>query len=240
MQLMRDAWFLVKAEYGGLRYKYFISLIMIGYFSFFGTAITGDLFTETSKNGSEYVFQDFFFLSIIPVLGFIYTRKSMNYIREDSYTTSLARMRCMPISFNAIMTGRILQLIVAMLINGCIFFVVQYLMIDGLKFQLSLSMFASFSLTWMGYGLIISGLYIYVELSASGKQYLLFTCIFMAVTIAFSIGCKMLNWSVMRSSLEMTNTMPILTPLVVWVVGAISLYASFIAVRHRLAYRDLM
>lgn len=240
MQLMRDAWFLMKAEYRGLRYKYLISLIMIGYFSLLGAALSGDLFTELSKRNNAYMYHDFFFLTIIPVLGFIYTKKSMNYIREDSYTQSLARMRCMPIPFNAIMTGRILQLIVAMFINGCIFFVVQYIAIDHLKFQLSLSMFISFALTWMGYGTIISALYIYVELSASGKQYMIFALVFMALTIGFSISCCILDWSVMRVSIEMIDSSPILTPLIVWVVGAISLYVSFIAVKHRLSYRDLM
>lgn len=56
--------------------------------------------------------------------------------------------------------------------------------------ELPFTDYLAFTLTWIGLGLIVSGLYIFIELLASGKAYFIYVMLFTFIYI----GTAVLTW----------------------------------------------
>lgn len=227
-------------EFKGVRWMGIFAILMIAYFSLISLAVSNEIFTGDQVKKLPVV-TDFLYLMILPMLGFFYTKKSMKYLREDSYTKDMARMRCMPIPFQVIMISRMMQLVIVMIVNCSIFFGVQYGFSKEIQNSFSLSHFISFALVWTGYGLIVSAVYIYMELSYSGKMYMTLTMIFIFVFLG---GLTVLMWmsdfSLLRYSIEITGQWPVALPIAVMLLAMGSLLLSTKLVKRRLMRRDLM
>jgi len=240
VQVIRDAWFLTKMEYGGLRYKNLLSLLMIAYITLMSIPLTRGLLEIDKETSFAYFFIDIYFLTLVPILGFIFNKKSMNYHRDDSYTVSLAHMRTMPISFQVMMTSRIIQMILPLVVNGTIFFTVQYLFAERLFEGMTLAQYISYALVWLGYAVLMSAVYIYTELTRSGKVYLGVTIVLMVCTIAAALICWFAKVSIIVFTVEVAKQSPLLAPITMLAVSWLAIYISIISVRRKLKTRDLM
>ncbi|WP_314587488.1 hypothetical protein [Paenibacillus terrigena] len=240
MQVIRDAWFLTKMEFGGLRYRNLFSFLMIAYITLMSIPLTHGLHAIDKEPWPAHFFVDFYFLTLVPILGFIFNKKSFNYHRDDSYTVGLAHMRTMPISFQVMMTSRIIQLILPLVVNGTIYFTVQYLFAERLFDGMTLVQYISYALVWLGYAVLMSAVYIYTELTRSGKVYLGVTIVLMVCIIAAALICWFTKVSVIVFTVEVAKQSPLLAPIIMSLVSWIAIYISIIGVRRKLKTRDLM
>jgi len=240
VQVIRDAWFLTKMEYGGLRYRNLLSFIMIAYITLMSIPLTRDILAIDKEPSLAYFFVDFYFLTLVPILGFIFNKKSFNYHRDDSYTVNLAHLRTMPISFEAMIASRIIQLIIPLAVNGTIFFTVQYLFAERLFDGMTVAQYISYALVWLGYAVLLSAVYIYSELTRSGKVYLGVTIVLMVCNIAAALICWFAKVSVIVFTVEVARQSPLLAPIIMSLVSWLAIYISIIGVRRKLKTRDLM
>ncbi|MFD0617425.1 hypothetical protein ACFQZR_08095 [Paenibacillus sp. GCM10027629] len=240
MQVIRDAWFLTKMEYGGLRYRNLFSFIMIAYITLMAIPLTRDILAIDKEPSLAYFFVDFYFLTLVPILGFIFNKKSINYHRDDSYTVNLAHLRTMPISFEAMIASRIIQMIIPLAVNGTIFFTVQYLFAERVFDGMTLAQYISYALVWLGYAVLVSTVYIYTELTQSGKRYLMVTVVMMVCNVAAALICWFAKVSVMVFTVDIAKQSPVLSPIIMVIASWLAMYISLTAVRRKLKTRDLM
>ena len=240
MQVMRDAWFLTKSEYGGLRYKNLFTMIMIAYITLMSIPLTRSINAVGEETSLAYFFIDFYFLTMVPILGFIFNKKSFNYHRDDSYTVNLAHMRTMPISFEVMIISRIFQLILPLLVNGTIFFTAQYLFAERLFDGMSVPQYISYAAIWLGYSVLYSAVYIYVELTRSGKTYLAVTIALMVLNTAAALSCWFAKVSIIVFTVDIAKQSPLLSPILMFIVAGCAMFLSIKGIRRKLKTRDLM
>ncbi|WP_152396417.1 hypothetical protein [Paenibacillus guangzhouensis] len=240
MQVMRDAWFLTKSEYGGLRYKNVISVIMIAYITFMSIPLTHSVLPVDEETSLAYLFIDFYFLTMVPILGFILNKKSFNYHRDDSYTVNLAHTRTMPVSFEVIMTSRIIQLILPLLVNGTIFFTAQYLFAERLFDGMTVPQYISYTSIWLGYAVLTSAVYIFVEMTRSGKTYLAVTVVLMVLNIAAALICWFAKVSILVLTVDIAKQHPLLSPVLMFIAAGCVMFLTVKGIRRKLKTRDLM
>lgn len=93
MTIFRDAWVLVRADFRGDKLNIVRALLFSIIFMGYMAAMTV-MVTEDALSGSDgRLMSDFLLISMIPMLGFTFSRRTMKYLSEDSYTRMLAYMR---------------------------------------------------------------------------------------------------------------------------------------------------
>ncbi|NMO97316.1 hypothetical protein [Paenibacillus lemnae] len=188
-------------------------------------------------------FIDFMLLLFAPMLGFTFSRRAFRYLNEDSYTQMLYFYRSIPVPPEAVMVSRGIMGLCSFLINGMIFFGGIYLLGSSLESAIGLSSFIAFSISWIGIGLLINGLYVYFEIMRTGKGYfwimlLVFVAIGLIVLITFMLGSRFsLFEHLVNSSREYSLLSPTMwISLITGLIGYIGL--CWMAYR-RMRLRDL-
>ncbi|MDP4098564.1 hypothetical protein OIN60_17670 [Paenibacillus sp. P96] len=168
MAAFKQAWRITMREFSADRYVALWTLIFIAYLALLTSfVINAQLERESFKNPVA----DFMLLALIPFLGFIFNHRAFKYLQEDSYTQMLAYFRLLPVGARTVITSRIQQAILAFLANGTLYFAMLFLTIEPLRVIQSLGFYVSFGLTWIGYGMIVNSLYMYLEFLVKGKTY---------------------------------------------------------------------
>lgn len=146
-------------------------------------AVTLSFFMNSMFEERDYInpTADVLMLIFIPMLGFYFSRRSFKYLTEDSYTQMLYYYRSIPVPAEAVIVSRIFMGLLAFAINGIIFFGVIYVLADDLRYSMDLMAYISFGLTWIGIGILTTGLLIYFEFMKSGKVYCLITFLLMTI-----------------------------------------------------------
>ncbi|MGF7046997.1 hypothetical protein J2T13_001499 [Paenibacillus sp. DS2015] len=240
--VMRDAWMIVKKDF---RNEKFIIVWSVIFMLYTGGAI-GSLM-ETKLGNQELgqffnPFIDIMMLSLIPMLGFYFSRKSFKYLTEDSYTQMLAYFRTLPIAPNVTMRARHLQMGFAVMLNSVIFFSILYFISNHIRLQLSILPYIAFSLTWIGYAVAVMGIYIHFESLHSGKKYFWKTLMLMLITIIVSLGLHFLDVNVLQLTIDHAKMYGFKSP-VMWISligGVVSLVLCGKLTLHKLQMRDLV
>lgn len=197
-------------------------------------------FVNSMFQEPEFVnpFADFLMLVFIPMLGFIFSRRSFKYLTEDSYTQMLFYYRSIPVPTEAVIMSRALMGIGAFIVNGTIFFGVTYAIASDLRANMSLASYVAFGLTWIGIGILINGSYVYFECMKNGKSYFwtnfLFTLVF-AISILglFFIGFR---FSLFNYLIDVSGKWKLLSPYM-W--GSLIIGILGYALMCRLTYKRI-
>jgi hypothetical protein len=242
MTTFKQAWFIVRSDFNGDRLKLvwalLWALVFMGYMGFFASMIIDDVLDK----GDGKVLADIILVSIVPMLGFTFSKRTMKYLTEDSYTKMLAYMRSLPIPSAVILFKRKLHVVFSFGLNGLLFFGLIYAVSANIRHELTLPAYLAFAVTWIGYGLMINGLYIFIELLTSGKFYCL--CLFLMVILY--VGVSLLIWlsdgNLFMYSVNFSREWGLRSPLM-WgtlLLGTSSVQLFSAWTIHRLGSRDLV
>lgn len=239
MENARKAWFIMQKDLRcEKRYLVWTVVYAVYMAVMIGMAVRGQM------EAPEYVspVTDGMFLLLIPMLGFYFSRRSFKYLSEDSYTQMLAYFRALPISDHVIISYRLLQMFIAFSINGIVFFGIMFWTAEPMRSGMSLAGYAAFALTWIGYGLAISGPYMYFEFAKHGKAYFRSTLILFGGAIAAAVVIKICGGNMLLYSIEAGTRWKLLSPLM-WgmlAAAAASLTVFTRLTRLKLRSRDLV
>ncbi|WP_179281417.1 hypothetical protein [Paenibacillus sp. XY044] len=238
MNTIKDAWMMVRKDLRGEKKYLLWSFIFAAYMG--GT--TGIMMLGREEARTLGPVADFILLMLIPMLGFYFSRRSFKYLTEDSYTQMLAFFRVLPISNRVVLAYRVMQSALAFVVNGIIFFIILHFVPGTLLEQMRVGHYLAFALTWIGYGFMMTGPYIYFEFSNHGKAYLLSTLIFLAGSVVAAAAIFAAGGNLLMYTVEVSERWGLLSP-VMWgmlLAGAISLVLCSIGTLRRLESRDLV
>ncbi|WP_405106640.1 hypothetical protein MHH28_25315 [Paenibacillus sp. FSL K6-1217] len=242
MTTLKQAWVIVRSEFHGDRWKLLwallFSLVFMGYFS----AITGMVIDDSLSGSAGRMLSDVLMITMTLMLSISFSRRTMKYLSEDSYTRMLAYMRALPVPAAAILCKRKLNVLFAITMNGTLYFSLIYLISPGIRSELPVPVYLAFAFTWVGYGLIVSGLYILIEFSVSGKVYFWSISAIMILAIGAAGLVHLGGGNLMLASVAASKEWGLLSPLM-WgalVLGVLSLQLFSKWTIHRLKSRDLV
>ncbi|MDQ0196329.1 hypothetical protein [Paenibacillus wynnii] len=242
MRTLRDSWFMLRGELRGdklsILFTLLFSVFMIGYLVFF----TGMLINSSIGDKQQTAIVDFMLITMVPILGFTYTRRTFTYLSEDSYTKMLAYLHSLPIPAAVILCKRKIQAILTLGLNGILFFGLMYGIGREIRLEMSPVPYTVFALTWIGYGLAVTGLYIFIEFLFSGKMYCLFTFIIMIICAGVSALVKLTGGNLLFYSISCSKEYEFLSPLM-WgslLTGVVFMQLFSKWTIHRLKKRDLV
>ncbi|MFB5676549.1 hypothetical protein ACE3NQ_15820 [Paenibacillus terreus] len=197
MTAFKQAWKITSRELCADRLMAVWTLIFLAYLAITTSfLVDAQLDRESFKNPVA----DCMLLALIPFLGFVFNRRSFKYLQEDSYTQMLAYLRLLPVGAKTVVASRIQQAIIAFLMNGAIYFVLMFLFVEPFRMIRSPGFYVAFALTWIGYGMIMSSLYMYVEFLVKGKTYFWLSLAIMGSSIIIAAiiricGGNMILWT---------------------------------------------
>lgn len=236
----KDGWFIFKRDFRLDRWYLIWNVTFMLYIGFIGSAM---IHPHGDATRILNPVADFMFLTLIPITGFYFSRRSFSYIKEDSYTRMLHYYRTLPIPVIAIMKGRVIQLITAMIFNALVFYPVFYLISRNADGMLqSAGQLAAFALTWTGYGLLINGVYIYLEFLNHGRKYLWISFALLFVTGILAFLVRWFGGNLLLFTLEQSARYSLLSPLM-WgalIVGSACLAVFCKITLSKLGRRDLI
>jgi hypothetical protein len=242
MRTLRDSWFLIRSELRGdklrLLFTLLFSLFLVGYLGFF----TGLLVNESVGDNEQNMMVDYMLTAMVPILGFTYSRRSFKYWSEDSYTKMLAYLSSLPIPVSVILSKRKLQALLSFGLNGILFFGLMYALGGDLRTEISPLPYIVFALTWIGYGLVMTGVYIAIEFLYSGKMYCWLTALIMLLSVVLSAVVKLSGGNLLFYSISVSKGYGWLSPLM-WgtlLAGAVSVQLFSGWTKRRLLKRDLV
>ncbi|WP_188542233.1 hypothetical protein [Paenibacillus segetis] len=238
MDTWRDGWVIFKKELRGDRMYLIGNVIFMLYLAFSLSVMMG------SHSEAEVLMKplsDFLMLLLVPLTGFFFSRRSFNYIKEDSYTRMLKYYRTLPIPITAIMKGRIIQLFMALIFNGVLFYPLFFWFSSNLRAEMNIGQFIVFILTWTGYALLINGVFIYFELLKKGRTYLWLTISIIVLVVVITVISHFLGTSLVMLLVDYSSHFSFLSPLM-WgalVVGGLGFFLLIKITKRKLIVRDL-
>lgn len=242
MGTLRDSWFMIRSDFRGdkLRILWGIigTILFTGYLGVTASLILNDVFDTQDK----MVATDLMLMSLIPLLGFTFSRRAVKYWGEDSYTRMLAYMQSLPIDSKVILCKRKIQAVFTLCVNGMLFFGIIYISSENLRTELNIVPYLVLALTWIGYGLIVSGLYIFIEYLVNGKAYLLITVLIVVFSMGISVLVALAGGNLFFHTLNSSKEWGLLSPIM-WgtlLLGAISIQLFSKWTIHRLKSRNLI
>lgn len=214
----RDAWYLVRSDL--IRFKF-----STGFTLFFMAYIAGAflIVLEGSSNApsqSTYmkIMLDFVMLVFVPNLGYMINRRSLGCISNDSCRKHMIKLRTLPTDARTIVWSRYLSVGLYTLVNGLIFFGIQYLFISDILEPLTFTQFAIYVLTLIAYSLIMHTVYIQFEWRYSGKKYVVMMSMMMVAFLIAAIVIGLTGNNLFFTVIDLTVHWPILTLLVALLV----------------------
>ncbi|WP_410513311.1 hypothetical protein PaeBR_02280 [Paenibacillus sp. BR2-3] len=203
---------------------------------------TGLLINSSVGGVERTAITDFMLMSLLPILGFTYSRRSFKYWSEDSYTKMLAYLQSLPIPIAVILCKRKLQALLSFALNGILYFGLIYALSGDLRTELSPLPYVVFALTWIGYGLVMTGVYVAIEFLCSGKIYCWMTILIMALCAGASLLVKLAGGNLLFYTISYSKEYGVASPLM-WgsfLAGVISIQLLAKWTMQRLKKRDLV
>ncbi|KTD83504.1 hypothetical protein [Paenibacillus etheri] len=242
MRTLKDSWFMLRSDFRGDKLKILgtlvITVIFMSYLGGMTSLVANDVLGEQDRT----MVADFLLLSLMPLIGFSFSRRSMKYWSEDSYTRMLAYLRSLPIPITVVLTRRKFQAIGSFALNGLLFFGIVYLVGENFRKELTLPSYIAFAITWIGVGLIVTGLYIFIEYLFSGKAYLALTVLIVVASWGISFLVTLGGGNLFLYSISYSKEWGLLSPIM-WgslLLGTISVQLFSKWTIHRLKSRDLV
>ncbi|MEK3875004.1 hypothetical protein [Paenibacillus sp. FSL M7-0420] len=242
MTTLKQAWVIVRSEFRGDRWKLLwallFAIVFMGYFS----AITGMVIDDTLTGHDKQLLSDFLMVTTMLMLVITFSRRTMKYISEDSYTRMLAYMRALPVPLAAVLCKRKLDTLFAVAMNSTIYFSLLYALNPGIRAELPLTSYLAFAFTWIGYSLIIAGMYIIIEFSVSGVIYFWSISVILLLALGVSGMVYLTGGSILLATVAVSKEWGLFSPLM-WgtlVLGVLSIQLFSRWTLHRLKSRDLV
>ncbi|CAH1214205.1 hypothetical protein PAECIP111892_03987 [Paenibacillus auburnensis] len=242
MTTIKQAWIIVRSDFRGDRLKlvwaFLGAVVLMGYMGTMTGMVTDDVLGE----GEAKVLADFMLVTVIPMLGFTFSRRTMKYVMEDSYTRMLAYMRSLPVPSAVILCKRKLHTVFSFSLNGVLFFGLIYTLSGSMRHELPLPAYLTFALTWVGYGLIVAGVFIFIELLTSGKAYCGLLFLFMLLSIIAALLISLAGGNLFLYTVNYSKEWGLLSPLM-WgtlLLGTASVQLFSAWTIQRLKSRDLV
>ncbi|MCM3042616.1 hypothetical protein M3201_23450 [Paenibacillus motobuensis] len=237
----KDAWIIFKKDVCSDRFYLIWNVLFMLYF---GGMFSAMLYSVVKFDDAFRPLADCLMLVFIPMIGFYFSRRSFSYLKEDSYTQMLWYYHTLPIPVRTIMKSRYIQLVVAILFNGILFFgaIVFIFWLGGLETSLSPVQYISFALTWIGYALFINGLYIHMEFLNRGRIYFWLSCVLMLSMVVVSVVITLFHGNLLKYTIDISARYALLSPLM-WgslLIGALGAYWMGIQTIRKLNKRDLI
>ncbi|WP_223067079.1 hypothetical protein [Paenibacillus caui] len=241
MNAWKDSMILMKKEWDTERFTLLWNFVFMIYTA---GGISLLLFGSRSDEAADILSPavDFMFLIFAPITGSYFSRRSFRYLKDDSYTQMLLYYRILPIPLQSIVFSRFLQAVAALIFNGLVYYATIYFLSGGLNDRIHGFDYAAFALTWTGYGLVTTGLYIYFEFLRSGRTYMWMSFAHMGIAVLAAIAIMMMKGSLLGYTLQVSRHFGLLSPLM-WgslVLGAISLALFYRVILRKLEVRDLV
>lgn len=236
LQVVSQAMKIVTKELRSDRLQLLWSLIFMIYLGVIMSMMVERIAAERSVINP---FADFMLIFFSPMLGLSFSRRSFRYLNEDSYTQMLYYYRFIPVPAAAVVLSRAIFGILAFAVNSTVFFGVMYLISGNLRELVSIQAYISFSLTWLGIGILLHGVFIYLELLKNGKSYfwiniLLQVTLVVTLFILFYAGLRF-SWA--RLFLDISQEHGLLSPLA-W--GALITGLAGYAGMSQLTYKRML
>ncbi|MEK3968226.1 hypothetical protein NSQ91_02705 [Paenibacillus sp. FSL R7-0048] len=242
MRTLKDSWFMLRSDFRGDKLKILGTLVITVVFMSYLGGLTSLIANDVLGEQDRTMLADFLFLSFIPLLGLTFSRRSMKYWSEDSYTKMLVYLRTLPIPAAVILSRRKLQGVGSFTLNGTLFFVIIYLLGENFRAELAVPSYIAFAITWLGFGFMVSGLYIFIEYLFSGKAYLWLTLLIVVLSWATSFLVTLGGGSLFLYSISYSKEWGLLSPIM-WgslLLGTISVQLFSKWTIHRLKSRNLI
>ncbi|WP_151735736.1 hypothetical protein [Paenibacillus tengchongensis] len=242
MTTLKHAWFLFRGDQRVGKWNVLFMLVFTTLFMLYIGALSSMIIDDVIADGSGKVMGDFMLLVMVPLLGFTFSKRRVKYLSDDTYTRTLAYMRGLPIPAAVLLCKRKIDAIFAFVLNGTLFFGFMYALGPHLRGELKLAAFAAFALTWVGYGLVMAGIYILVEFSVSGKMYFIITLVLMIASSGVAALIWLAGGNVMNFTVECSQNWGLASPLM-WgtlLAGTVSVQLFSKWTIHRLKSRDLV
>lgn len=238
MTAFKQAWKITARELCADRLMAVWTLIFMAYLAITTSfLVDAQLDRESFKNPVA----DCMLLALIPFLGFVFNRRAFKYLQEDSYTQLLAYLRLLPVGAKTVIASRIQQAIIAFLMNGAIYFVVMFLFVEPFRMMRSPGFYVAFALTWIGYGMIVSSLYMYVEFLVKGKTYFWLSLAIMGSSIIVAAVIRICGGNMILWTKDMSLAWGAASPAM-WLslaAGAAMMLLSSRLMLRKLIVRDL-
>ncbi|SEU29687.1 hypothetical protein [Paenibacillus sp. NFR01] len=242
MTTFQGAWALVRGEFYGDRLKLLRSLLFAIIFMGYMAVLTAVIGEDTISGEGGGMLVDFMLLMMLPMLGMTFSKRTMKYIHEDSYTRMLGYMRCLPVSNEMILCRRKLHAAYSFFQNGILYFGLIYAVSGSVRSEVQLLEFAVFALTAIGLGLIISGMYIFIELTVSGKVYFFLLLLNFVLALGISLLIHLSDGNLFLYLIEFSKDWGLRSPLM-WgslVAGTASVQLFSQLTLRRLKSRNLV
>lgn len=176
-----------------VRWKHLLTLIIIGYLTLFMTSML-PVAIKGEDVGLVNWGIDFVTFSMLPILGFMSTQTTGFYWKTDAFTKKLIVWRIMPIPVKQIALGRFLIFITILLPALVLLFILLFVTLRANTSEIALLPFSMFAIFWTGYAITVGLIYLYFELTQSGKVYFWFSTLllfgFLAIMIIYTFTFK--------------------------------------------------
>jgi hypothetical protein len=242
MTTLKNAWVIVRSDFRGDRLKLLWALLFAIVFMGYMSALTGMIIDDVIGGTDGELLSDLLLASTIPMLGITFSRRTMKYLAEDSYTRMLAYMRTLPIPAAVILCKRKLHTLFSFTLNGTLYFGLIYALSANIRSELPIPAYLAFAFTWIGYGLMISGMYIFIEFMVSGKAYFWAMIIFMVLAMGAAGLVSLAGGNMLLASVAVSKEWGLLSPLM-WgslLLGTVSVQLFSRWTIYRLKSRDLV
>lgn len=228
MNTWRDAWVILKKELGIDKvYLYWGPIFMV----YTGATISLMLYGYSLQEKFLSGVLDFLMLASLSLMGILFSKRSFNYIKQDSYTRMLFYYRTLPIPIATVMKSRILYMVAAFLFNGVFMFTTIRLLFD---MDMTGLQYAAFILSWLGYATGITGVFIFCELTTSGKTYMWFSVLLVLLFGLVAALPAFYGFGLTEYSMSMSREHGLLSPLM-WgmMLGGVLVLAAFCTLAAR-------
>lgn len=239
MSMWRNVWFIVAVDLKRAKWGLVISTIMYAYFGVFSSFIVNELYPDALEAASRSTsfLADIMFLCSLSCIGFIMTGEYRNYWRSDIFSKRLLYMRSLPIAAKELVLVRYVHIAINLLYLSLIFFVPFYfLSVLGERF--TILEYLSFALIWLCFGACMSIVFAHKELGGTGKAYLWFSVISVAVYFAASGAAAYAGFGFVSASVEAAKRYGPLVPCVGLILSAGWAYVWSRWTSERISRRD--
>lgn len=182
-------------------------------------------------------FPDYLFLVVCAFLGVNAISNDYTPAWRDAFSSRLLFLRSLPIPARSLVVSRVISMFFALAINVPAFFLPVYLFSDLEELGAS---YLPFCGIWVGFGLLGAGLYLLLELTVSGRTFVL---TYLGLAAALAAVLAILGWTVnlslVRETAGLARSYGALPAVFSFVTGAAAFALLARATVRRVERRDL-
>lgn len=180
----RSAWILTKWHF---RHHWLGIVGTLLFYSYLGL-VSVAMLNEFITNRKLSVMTDFIFMISFSNCGYMFQKGSKLNWNMDGYTRRLTSLRLLPIRLQDIVASRVMHMAFCSILAISVFFAWQYSISPEMRHLLDPLQLIEFACVWFGFALAVSSLYLYLELSKSGKALFVYSTGIVLVFLLLSIA----------------------------------------------------